>query len=101
VTSDQLNTYVSVTTSVSPATYDTAESAIIVLGMRLADQCYEHGLTIGGKLSWHSMGQESGFASERSLVMAPTDTALANWRNQLRALPGETSLIVPCLMSCP
>jgi hypothetical protein len=73
-------------------TYDLALFTISNLGFRLADPCYEHH---SSPRFWHPMGQEAPFASMHSLLVAVTEANSTGWRDQLHALEGMKTIVVP------
>ena len=80
--------------------YDDALGAILNLGLRLADPCYER-LPAGAPVAWHPMGQEAAFAQQHSLLVATTALSSTLWQQQARAAPGVTRAEIAPALNCP
>ncbi len=95
-----LDTYVRVTFTAPAGSYDAVLPPMAALGFRLADPCFERGLTQGTAQVWHAMGQEEPFGHTRQLVLAVTALNALGWRDQLAATPGVASVDAPYAPTC-
>lgn len=95
----QAGTY-SVVTFDASTDYPTALGALLNLGLRLADPCYEQAQAQGKSPAWHPMGQERSFAIMRQVLVATTTATATVWQDQVRAVPGVTAVETPYMPSC-
>lgn len=80
--------------------YATALQEVTDLGLRLSNPCYEAAQERAARPAWSPMGQEHLFASQHQLVVASIPATRENWLQQVRALPGVTTIQAPILSSC-
>lgn len=80
--------------------YDAALQTISTLGLRLANPCYERAVAAGAPPPWQPAGQEAGFASSHTLLMAPGPAASTQWQAQGRAATGATAEDAPYVAAC-
>jgi len=77
--------------------YDQALAAVSVLGLRLADPCYEQTQL---KPTWHSMGQEPAYSATSRLTIATTGADATTWKQQLASTAAVTGVIVLYQPAC-
>lgn len=89
-------------TSVPRLSYEQAVTALVDLGLRLADPCRErardqHGT---GAPGWTPVGQEKAYSVSHQLVVATTTYASDQWQQQVRAIATGTRVETPYTPAC-
>jgi hypothetical protein len=95
---NQVGIYARIAFSLRGDQYQLALSTVSMLGLRLADPCYELAKRIPAE--WHVMGQETPFAKTRALLVATTDISPNSWQKQLRASTDVASVQIPIPVQC-
>jgi hypothetical protein len=69
----------------SALSYEHAVRLALEMGFRLADPTYENAVKRGEAPSWHPVSQSDMFASQRTLLVAPTLGTPRDWKSQVDA----------------
>ena len=96
---EQSGSFARVTFSGS-VSYDTALDTTMTLGFRLANPCYEYLRSLNQNPTWTPMGQESSFATSRTLLLATTPSNAVSWRQQISTTPDVIKVEIAPPLAC-